>query len=138
MAKKEEAKVAEAEIVESKLMPVNSEKAFLMSHGGIYIFKVPAKMSKQAILRAVETEFKAKAVSATVLVRKGKMARAARGKKRLPIQIQRPDVRLAYVRLAKGERLPFFDEQIAAAKDAAKAEQESQKVSEKAEKKGKK
>jgi ribosomal protein L23 len=136
MAKKIENKVAEAEVVKSKLVPINSEKAFFLSHGGIYMFKVPTKMSKQAILAAVESEFKVKTVSATVSVRKGKMTRAAKGKKRFPIQIQRPNARFAYVRLAAGEKLPFFDEIKAEAGDAAKAKTE--KIAEKAEKKGKK
>ena len=116
------------------MTPVNNEKAFFLSHSGIYMFKVPAKLSKQAILKAVTTEFKVKAESVTVSVRKGKMTRASRGKKRFPIQIQRPDTRYAYVRLAKGEKLPFFDEQEAAAKDAAKQDAKDAEV----EKKGKK
>ncbi|MCL2371419.1 50S ribosomal protein L23 [Candidatus Saccharibacteria bacterium] len=133
MAKKTE-KTAEAVIVKSKLTPVNSEKAFFLSHGGVYMFKVPAKMSKQSIAKAVAEEFKVKPVNVTVSVRKGKMARGSKGAKRFPIQIQRPDVRFAYVRLAAGETLPFFDEQKAEAKDAAKANKDL----EKAEKKGKK
>jgi len=131
---KKDAKVAEAEVVKSVLTPVNSEKAFFLSHSGIYTFKVPARMSKQAILKTVADEFKVKATSVTVSVRKGKVARGSKGKKRYPIQIQRPDTRFAYVRLAAGETLPFFDEQKAEAKDAAKANKDL----EKAEKKGKK
>lgn len=113
------------------MTPVNSEKAFRLSHGGVYMFKVAAKQSKQSIAKAVAEEFKVKVENVTVSVRKGKMTRAAKGKKRMPIQIQRPDTRFAYVRLAEGEKLPFFDEQEAAVKDAAKQD-------EKAEKKGKK
>ena len=141
MAKKTDKKaekVAEAVVVKSQVMPINSEKAFRLSHDGTYMFKVPAKMSKQAIAKAVAEEFKVKVVNVTVSVRNGKMTRAAKGKKRFPIQIQRPNSRFAYVRLATGEKLPFFDEQNKAieaeAKDAAKAD----KAFEKTEKKGKK
>ena len=119
------------------MTPVNSEKAFRLSHGGIYMFKVAAKQSKQSIAKAVAEEFKVKVEGVTVSVRKGKMTRAAKGKKRMPIQVQRPDTRFAYVRLAAGEKLPFFDEQEAAVKDAAKTEKAEAKA-EKAEKKGKK
>jgi large subunit ribosomal protein L23 len=131
---KKDAKAAEAEIVKSVLKPLNSEKAFFLSHSGIYMFKVPAQMSKQSILKTVADEFKVRVADVTVSVRKGKMARGSKGKKRYPIQIQRPNVRYAYVRLAAGETLPFFDEQKAEMKDAAKANKDL----EQAEKKGKK
>ena len=146
------------------IQPINSEKAFFLSHSGTYMFKVPARMSKQAIKKAVEEEFKTKVVNVTVSVRKGKMVRASKGKRRFPIQIQRSDSRFAYVRLAKGEKLPLFDEQnqgdgksggsgkggqnkeansstVVAPKDAAKADKAYAKLAKKAKKaeeKGKK
>jgi large subunit ribosomal protein L23 len=126
-AEMKEANEAEAKIVKSVLAPVQSEKAFFLSHSGTYMFKVPAKMSKQAILKTVADEFKVKVESVTVSVRNGKMTRAAKGKKRMPIQIRRPDTRFAYVRLAKGEKLPFFEEQEAAVKDAAKQDEKKGK-----------
>ncbi|MDR0980073.1 MAG: 50S ribosomal protein L23 [Candidatus Nomurabacteria bacterium] len=132
------AKVAEAEIVKPIVLPVNSEKAFRLSHDGIYMFKVPAKMSKQMIAKMVSEGFKVKVLGVTVSVRKGKMTRASKGVKRVPIQIQRPDVRFAYVRLAAGEKLPFFDEQEAELKKATAAEAKTEKAAEKDAKKAEK
>ncbi len=100
-----------------------TEKCFALSQGGTYMFKVPKGASKLAIKTAVESEFKVKVKGVRVEVRKGKVQRKMITKRKAA-DVTRPDVRLAFVTLMAGQKIPMFDEP-KDEKKAAKAEKEA-------------
>lgn len=111
------------------LKPRMTEKTYLLSKQGVYVFDVPSSSNKALVASAVEKQFDVKVDDVRLLVAKGKTARSIRlGGIRKQVYGRRPDIKKAYVALEKGQELPIFAE-------VEKAEEEEKKAAEKAEKK---
>lgn len=91
--------------------PIQTEKAYTEQAKNTYVFKVPAKSSKQSIKSAIETEYKVSVTSTRTLIRKGKATKFRRGKHAYPGTTYRKDQHFAYVTLKAGDKIKIFDEQ---------------------------
>lgn len=84
--------------------PIITEKGTLVNEqGNQFVFRVRRDASKRDIRRAVETMFKVKVEQVRTLNYLGKMRRVGRW------QGQRADWKKAYVTLAEGQRIDFFE-----------------------------
>lgn len=90
------------------LKPRISEKAIAQAETGIYVFEVPQDANKIEVAKAVEQAFKVKVDSVNILVAKGKVVHWRRKAKRVPGK--RADVKKAFVRLQKGQKIALFEE----------------------------
>jgi large subunit ribosomal protein L23 len=114
------------------LRPRLSEKSYMLGMTrNVYAFDVPADANKHAVAAAVVAQFEVEVTDVRLLNIKGKAKRSVRKGGR-PIMGQRSDIKKAYVTLAEGSHLPFFDEpeeektdKKAEKKAAKKAEKES-------------
>lgn len=130
------------------LKPRLNEKTYAMAADRVYVFNVETSANKHTIARAVESQFDVKVANVNTVYVKGKAKRivSLTGKRMVNADGKRADVKKAYVTLAEGYALPFFDaieeeeqkEQElqtkvdkAAAKQAEKAEKESKKAAKK-------
>jgi large subunit ribosomal protein L23 len=124
------------------LKPRLNEKTYALSANRVYVFEVPAGVNKHGIARAVEAQFEVKVSEVNTANIKGKSKRiiSLTAKRMKNAEGQRSDIKKAYVTLAEGHSLPFFEAveeeeqkeeklqekfEKAAAKQAAKAEKES-------------
>lgn len=87
-----------------KLLPRVSEKAVEQASRGVYIFDVPTSATKPAVARAVADTFKVKVEEVNMLVQQGKVKTFRRMKGR------RADIKKAYVKLEKGQKIALFEE----------------------------
>lgn len=109
------------------LRPRLSEKTFgLAGSKTVYVFDVPSSANKQTVARAVTAQFDVAVVKVNITTIKGKATRLVRKGGR-PIAGQRSDIKKAYVTLAQGQKLPFFDEPETDKKAAKKAEKKEGK-----------
>ena len=84
--------------------PLITEKGTMVGElGNQGVFRVPRAASKEQIRHAVETLFKVKVEKVRTLNLLGKIRRVGRHAGR------RPDWKKAYVTLAEGQRIDFFD-----------------------------
>ncbi|MBR3230457.1 50S ribosomal protein L23 [Candidatus Saccharibacteria bacterium] len=93
------------------LEPRATEKSYLEQTNRIYVFPVKKSMSKQAIARMVEDEFKVTVTDVRTLIRNGKKTKFSKGKHAYPGITHRQDKKFAYVRLKKGDSIKVFEEQ---------------------------
>ncbi len=116
-----------------KLMePRATEKTYTEQTKRVYVFPVDRGLSKQAIAKLVEEEFKVTVTDVKTLIRKGKKTRYSRGKRAYPGTTFRQDKKYAYVRLKEGDSIKVFEEQEADAPKDAKAEKKAEKAEAKA------
>jgi large subunit ribosomal protein L23 len=108
------------------LRPRLSEKTYgLGVTKNVYAFDVPHDANKHTVAAAVEAQFEVKVTAVNITNIKGKPKRVIRKGGR-PIMGSRSDIKKAYVTLAEGQHLPFFDEPAEDDKKAAKkAEKET-------------
>ncbi|MCJ7740750.1 50S ribosomal protein L23 [Candidatus Microgenomates bacterium] len=85
--------------------PVITEKSLKDAARGVFTFLVDKKANKPEIKNAVSRLFKVHARWVTTTVVKGKKRTA--GKKRKIVQS--PDMKKAFVRLQKGEKIELFE-----------------------------
>ena len=90
--------------------PVTTEKAYGQSQKNVYVFNVPVSANKNEILAAVETQYEVKVAAIKTPVQSGKAVRFSRGKNRYPGTTKRTDSKKAYVTLAAGSSLNFFEQ----------------------------
>lgn len=90
--------------------PVTTEKAYGQSQKNIYVFNVPLNANKQQIVAAVEGQYDVKIAAIKTLVQTGKAIRFSRGKNRYPGTTTRTNSKKAYVTLAAGSSLNFFEQ----------------------------
>jgi len=84
--------------------PLITEKGTLVNEqGNQFVFRVRREASKRDIKRAVETMFKVTVEQVRTLNYLGKMRRVGRWRG------QRPNWKKAYVTLAQGQRIDFFE-----------------------------
>jgi large subunit ribosomal protein L23 len=127
------------------LRPRLNEKTYGLADSRIYVFDVGREVNKHLIARAVEAQFEVKvsAVNTTNIGGKPKRTISASGKRVSNAEGRRTDIKKAYVTLAEGHSLPFFNaieeeeqkeqavqEKVdkAAAKEAEKAEKAAAKT----------
>jgi large subunit ribosomal protein L23 len=117
------------------LKPRLSEKAYGLSTArNVYVFDVPSTANKHAVARAVASQFSVVVTNVNLTNIKGKAKATVYNKRRGPVGKQN-DIKKAYVTLAEGNSLPFFQAiEEAEAKDA-KASEAAAKALEKADKK---
>jgi large subunit ribosomal protein L23 len=127
------------------LKPRLSEKAYGLSTArNVYVFDVPAGTNKHSVARAVTSQFSVVVTGVNLTNIKGKAKATVYKKRRGPVGKQN-DVRKAYVTLAAGNSLPFFQaieeaeaKDVKAAEAAAKALEKADKKAAKEDKKGSK
>jgi large subunit ribosomal protein L23 len=106
------------------LKPRLNEKTYALAEKRVYVFEVAGEVNKHAVARAVETQFDVKVLAVNTTNIKGKAKRIINvsGKRMLNAEGKRPDFKKAYVTLAEGNSLPFFE----AIEEAEAKEQETQ------------
>lgn len=91
--------------------PRISEKAYKSAQDGTYVFNVPLSANKATVAVQVEADYGVKVIDVRLVVATGKNIRSSRGKRAMPITVQRQDKKKAYVRLAEGDKLNLFNEE---------------------------
>lgn len=92
------------------ISPIRTEKAYSQSLKNVYAFSVPLNANRAQIIEAVESQYGVKVETVKTLVQNGKSVRFSRGKNRYPGTTSRKDSKKAYVTLAAGSSLPFFEQ----------------------------
>jgi large subunit ribosomal protein L23 len=133
------------------LRPRLSEKTYGLSESRVYVVEIDKDINKHTVARAIESQFEVKVVKVNIANVKGKSKRivSLSGKRMVNAEGKRNDIKKAYVTLAEGYGLPFFEaieeeeqkednvqQQIdkAAAKQAAKDDKKAAKKAPKAKK----
>lgn len=116
------------------LKPRLSEKAFAQSQvNNTFVIDVPAALNKHEVARAVAKQFEVEVSSVRLVNRPGKTKRVINltGKRSSNRKGTQHDLRKAYITLAKGSHLPFFEaeeaEVAAAAKEAESKKKDAKK-----------
>jgi large subunit ribosomal protein L23 len=93
------------------LKPRLNEKTYGLAESRVYVFDVERAVNKHSIARAVEAQFEVKvlAVNTTNISGKAKRVISINGKRMRNAEGSRGDIKKAYVTLAEGNALPFFD-----------------------------
>ena len=92
------------------LRPRLSEKTYLLgTTKTVYVFDVPKDANKMTVAAAVKAQFNVTVKEVNITNLEGKTKRLVRKGGRA-IDGQRSDIKKAYVTLAAGQKLPFFDE----------------------------
>lgn len=93
------------------LRPRLNEKTYGLADSRVYVFDVDSSVNKHSIARAVEAQFEVKVVSVNTANVRGKAKRviSLSGKRLKNGEGRRSDTKKAYVTLAEGQSLPFFN-----------------------------
>lgn len=116
------------------LKPRLSEKAYGTAQAtNTFVLDVPGELNKQDIAASVSKQFDVVVTSVRVVNRKGKTKRVMNttGKRASNRQGVQSDLKKAYVTLAAGSHLPFFEAEEAEAAEAVKAEAKATKKTDK-------
>jgi large subunit ribosomal protein L23 len=116
------------------VLPRLSEKGFNLSHNGVYIVELATSLNKNDVKRAIESQFDVNVVKVNILKAKGKSKRTITKKGRRVAYGRDVDIKKAYITLAKGNSLPFFE---AIEEEEKKAEEVQAKVAKEIEKQDK-
>jgi large subunit ribosomal protein L23 len=109
------------------LRPRLSEKTYVLgTTKNVYVFDVPGDANKHAIADAVTAQYEVTVAGINITNIKGKVKRLVRKGGR-PVMGRRSDTKKAYVTLAEGQRLPFFDEPEEEKKKAEKTDKKAKK-----------
>lgn len=112
------------------LRPRLSEKTYVLgTTKNVYVFDVPSDANKHTVADAVAAQYEVTVADVNITNIKGKVKRLIRKGGR-PVMGRRSDIKKAYVTLAEGQKLPFFDE--------PEGEKKSEKADKKTDKKAKK
>jgi large subunit ribosomal protein L23 len=93
------------------LRPRLNEKTYGLAESRVYVFDVDRAVNKHSVARAVEAQFEVKVLSVNTTNISGKSKRiiSISGKRMKNAQGHRNDIKKAYVTLAEGHSLPFFN-----------------------------
>jgi len=93
------------------LKPRLNEKTYGLAASRVYVFDVDRAVNKHSIARAVESQFEVKVTEVNTANIPGKSKRviSINGKRMKNTEGSRNDFKKAYVTLAEGNALPFFD-----------------------------
>ncbi len=118
------------------LKPRLSEKSYGLSQTrNTYVFDVAGDVNKHSVARAVAAQFDVVVTKVNIANIDGKAARVISKGGRRVSKGHRVDVKKAYVTLAEGNKLPFFDAAEEADTKEAAAVEKAAKKAEKAAKK---
>lgn len=120
------------------LRPRLSEKAYGTAQAtNTFVIDVPADLNKHEVAAAVEKQFEVKVKTVRTVNRKGKTKRVMNttGRRSANRQGSQSDIKKAYITLAAGSHLPFFEAEEKEAAEAVKAEEKAKKADKKADKK---
>lgn len=92
------------------IKPRLTEKAYLLSQQGIFSFDVPVSANRSQIKALIEQNFKVQVESVKIAVQTGKAKRFNRGKRAYPGIRHNSNTKKAFVRLAKGQTIPAFNQ----------------------------
>lgn len=99
------------------LKPRISEKTYMLSETNrTYVVEVPGDANKDTVAKAVTAQFGVTVETVNIINVKGKTKRTVRKGGR-PVMGRRSDVKKAYVTLKEGDKLPFFADPEADAKE---------------------
>lgn len=118
------------------LKPRLSEKAYATAQTtNTFVIDVPADLNKHEIAASVEKQFEVQVKTVRTVTRKGKIKRVMNttGKRSSNRHGAQADIKKAYITLAAGSHLPFFEAEEAEAKEVAKADEKAKKADKKAE-----
>ena len=112
------------------LRPRLNEKTYGLSTSRVFVFDVDTSVNKHTVARAVEEQFEVNVASVNMATIPGKRKRIMNltGKRVKNASGQRSAIKKAYVTLAEGHSLPFFD----AVEEEEQKEQELQNKVDKA------
>lgn len=125
----------------SILKPRLSEKAYAASQAtNTFVIDVPTDLNKHEIAADVEKQFDVKVKNVRTVSRKGKAKRIMNttGKRSANRYGSQAAIKKAYITLAAGSHLPFFEAEETEAAEAAKTKEEAPKAETKAAKKAEK
>ncbi len=93
------------------LRPRLSEKTYGLSESRVYVLEIPATVNKHSVARAVEAQFEVKVNKVNIANIPGKTKRimSITGKRVKNASGRRADIKKAYITLAEGHSLPFFN-----------------------------
>jgi len=93
------------------LRPRLNEKTYALAEKRVYVFDVGGSVNKHSVARAVEAQFEVKVAEVNTLNVRGKAKRivSLTGKRMVNAEGRRNDIKKAYVTLAEGYSLPFFN-----------------------------
>jgi len=93
------------------LRPRLNEKTYGLAESRVYVFDIERGVNKHSVARAVEAQFEVKvtSVNTTNIPGKSKRVVSILGKRQKNTEGSRNDIKKAYVTLAKGHSLPFFN-----------------------------
>lgn len=93
------------------LQPRLNEKTYALSSSRVFVFEIDKSVNKHSVARAVEEQFDVKVASVNIANIPGKSKRIMNltGKRAKNADGKRSDLKKAYVTLAEGHSLPFFD-----------------------------
>jgi large subunit ribosomal protein L23 len=109
------------------LKPRLNEKTYALAAQRVYVFDVDRSLNKHSIARAVEAQFEVKVTTVNTVNIPGKAKRiiSISGKRMVNADGSRNDFKKAYVTLAEGYSLPFFE---AVEQETAKEEALQEKI----------
>lgn len=112
------------------LKPRLFEKSYALSQKRVYVFDVDKSANKHSVARAVEAQFEVKVTAVNIANIPGKAKRtiSIMGKRMRNQEGTRSDYKKAYVTLAEGNSLPFFDAAEAADEKATKLQEKVDKA----------
>lgn len=119
------------------LKPRLSEKAYATSQAtNTFVIDVPKELNKHDVADAVAKQFDVTVVSVRIVNRKGKSKRIMNttGKRSSNRHGTQSAIKKAYITLAAGSHLPFFEAEEQEAAEAVKADEKAKKSVSKAEK----
>ena len=92
------------------ITPRISEKSYGLSRQNIYVFDVPMSANKAEVVRELTKEYPdIEIADVRLLIAKGKVKSANRGKRARPGMSKRSDTKKAYVTVSKGQIEVFKD-----------------------------
>jgi large subunit ribosomal protein L23 len=93
------------------LRPRLSEKTYGLSESRVYVLEIPNGVNKHGVARAVEAQFEVKVLKVNIANISGKSKRimSITGKRVKNAEGRRPGIKKAYITLAEGHSLPFFN-----------------------------
>lgn len=87
------------------IKPRISEKTMMLAQKGWYTFTVEKYARKELIAKEIGSLYNVSVIDVRTVMRKGKTRRTGRKM----MNTQRPDWKVAMVRLVKGQKIPVFD-----------------------------
>ncbi len=107
------------------ISPRLTEKTYDLLTDNIYTFNVPVNATKAQIAAEVEDSYGVAVVNVTIAKHKGKAKKFSRGKRNYPGTTYQADTKKAFVRLAEGDSIAVFNQEVTPADSTAEAKKET-------------